>query len=188
MKISQLTFSGAVFLSLFATTTWAMELADDNLLKEILAKLPPKDLVKVTAVSKQWQRISEEDSLWQINGFSSKKECIAFPLTTLERKHLKTLFKHKYLSANEVFFWKLREKVETPEEVFKDIDSMPPGSQPLRWVEKNVQCTKKEPNLVQFTTEIIFSAEIPVFCTVYTKVPYTLTFFGSWDIEEKLPF
>jgi F-box domain len=183
MNPSRLIVSGVLFGSLLTTATWAMELPDE-LWVCVLSKLPLHTLGKVAPVSKKWREISEEDKLWQLHGFPSKKECMKFPFTTLDRAHLESLFKHKYLAGKGVFFWKLLEEVEPPSEVIKKINPLKYfACVPIEWKAKNIICTKKELNLIHYTFELVFYSEMMKMEHTYKILLYTLTLGGSWGEE-----
>ncbi|MBA3813636.1 MAG: F-box protein [Alphaproteobacteria bacterium] len=170
--------------TLLATPTWAMELPDE-IAENILIKLPPQTLARVSPVCKQWQWISEGDRLWQTHGFPSKEDCLKFPFANLKHEHLVALFKCKYVSGNGIFFWKLVEKIEMPDEIIKGISTIF-DAVPIEWTAKNTIRTKKETNLIEYTTELTFWSEAMKCHQIHKKVPYTLMLKGSWDVEKNV--
>jgi len=171
-----------MMVGLFCTVpAWAMDLPDD-VVKYTFAYLPPQSLTKVALVSRQWNRISEDAELWKQHGVSSKKECLAFP--ELEYPQLGSLFKTKYLSGNGLFFWKIVETFETPDEIIRRIgQGIWPRPTWAKWDTSPILCTKKDSGEMEVMTELTFVADEQFLRLFYKKIPCTLTLKGTWCIE-----
>lgn len=183
MNRSRYLVSGAIFGSLLTTSSWAMEMPEE-VWGVVLSKLPPSTLGKVALVSQKWLALSEDDKLWQLHGFPSKKECMKFPYSTLDRAHLVALFEKKYLVGNGVFLWKLCEEILPPSEIINAIT--PPEcwkNIPIEWGVKKIICRKQGDNLREYTLELVFYSEMMKIHQTYTILPYILTLVGCWGGE-----